>query len=134
MGKQKTLGELWDAGLVSGSGRISDGELQALADRSEAQLAALPPGSLRPRREGRPRKGEPAQPTVVRSIRLGENLWALVAIAADEDGVSVNKWIEQAICQRLKAAPKTLSTNPGPSVAQGPKRPGSSWFRTKVAE
>lgn len=105
MGKQKTLGELYDAGLVQGSRRLTDAELQDLADRTEAQLATHPPGSLRARREGRPRKDEQAQPTMVRSIRLGECLWTSVAIAADEAGVSVNKWVEQAICEKIQSAP-----------------------------
>ena len=107
MGKPKTLGEFWDAGLVQGSRRLSDAELQTLADQTERQLAAHPPGSLRPRREGRPRKGERAQPTMVRAIRLGEDLWAMIAIAADGAGVSVNKWIERAICEKIQPAPRT---------------------------
>jgi hypothetical protein len=112
MPKEKTLGECWDAGLVQGSGRLSDGELLSLADRTESHLAAYPPGSLRARREGRPRKGEQAQSTTLRSIRLGKSLWALVAIAADEAGVSVNKWVEQSIAARLHLAE---------AVARGPQ-------------
>jgi hypothetical protein len=111
MGKPKTLGELWDAGMVRGSRRLSDAELQGLAERTEAQLAAHPPGSLRVRREGRPAKGEQAHPTLVRSIRLGESLWALVAIAADQSGVSVNRWIEQAICEKIQPGRKPMVTS-----------------------
>jgi hypothetical protein len=111
MGKPKTLGELWDAGLVQGSRRLSDAELHGLAERTEAQLAAHPPGSLRVRREGRPRKGEQAQPTLVRSIRLGESLWALVAMAADQSGVSVNRWIEQAMTEKMEPGRKPLVTS-----------------------
>jgi len=113
MGKPKTLGELWDEGLVQGSRRLTDAELTALADRTEVQLRSHPPGSLRARREGRPRKGEQAQPTLVRSIRLGENLWTLIAMAADAAGVSVNRWIEQVICEKVQPAPKSRSTSAG---------------------
>jgi len=102
MAKPKKLGELWDEGMVQSSRSLSDAELLELAVRTETQLAAHPPGSLRVRREGRPRKGEPAQPTLVRSIRLGEDLWALVAIEADKTGVSINRWVEHAICDKLR--------------------------------
>jgi len=101
MTKKKTLGEYWDAGEVQFSHPLSDDELLELSDRTEVQLEQYPPGFFRARRGGRPKKGEVMEPTSVRSIRLVTRLWARVESEADQASLSINRWIEYAILEKI---------------------------------
>lgn len=54
------------------------------------------------RRPGRPTKMAMKRETEVRSLRLEKNLWIKLEIESEEAGCSVNRFIEEAICQRIK--------------------------------
>ena len=45
---------------------------------------------------GRPRRGEPKRPTVVRSVRLPPKIWEQVQAQAKREGISLNAAMKQA--------------------------------------
>lgn len=55
-------------------------------------------------KRGRPKKGEKAQGTVTRSLRLPETAWKALEKAARRQGVTVHALIRQAIAEKLRSA------------------------------
>lgn len=79
--------------------RNADAEDAATERWMEATRAS---SALGPRKPGRPILNQPRRITRVRSLRLEETLWEQIDSLADYIGCSVNRFIEQAVQNRIR--------------------------------